>query len=820
MAGGSAAPFSRAGAKKKARQAAVARVSDKDPEVLLRSIDKGELVEPEDYLNVALIEWLPHRCDNPRSEKALRTLADRFAAQHRDTWLRDVLATKCSDGTTRGLGALSAAIQANLADETEEALEKSSEAANRLREAGNRLAALRADAEHVYALRWKRASAVECVREADGVVHQAEAGRYFWILGQALIDRGNCRSRVGDSVAARADFTRALDSLHDVGYRDLELRAAGILADAQTGAGNFAASWNGARARLEQYWKGAHPAIRAQQIYFGLARSARSLGLLQAAYQFECAAANSIAETFHRRFEATAWTDLARSATAAGRPREAKAAFERAEQIFNSLKPTDSNQTSHALAKLDRAQAQIDSGDTQAVLVSLEEIRPWALTLADANQIEYHGLLAEALWLGGLTTRAEEAYLHAIGLSERSLGTFRQPRDRVQLLTAASRAYRGIVEILWSRDDRKGALQHWEWFRAGETPQHRADLNLKQRIKRLGRESFLSYVMMRDSVVAWLFDDRGITGQQLPVRRNDLETVASRFLRECSDPASDQRALERDSEQLYVWLVAPFAEHLDQTRTLVIEPDGPVAVVPMQALMDERRRYLGERFAIAIASGLADYQRRAEIGLVDTDTRALIIADPSLRGDTAKIFPHLPGSMREAEAVAGRFRRRVVLSGAIATVPALEEHLPNTELLHFAGHGFSNGGNGGLLLSPAEHRSEEAGVLEGSAMAKQDWHHCRLAVLSACSAGTGETRGPVNPQSLVRGLLWAGVARVVASRWNVEDDGGTFMERFYSDLLSGNDAATALRNASEEVRQSKGTSHPYYWAGFQTFGTR
>jgi len=84
-----------------------------------------------------------------------------------------------------------------------------------------------------------------------------------------------------------------------------------------------------------------------------------------------------------------------------------------------------------------------------------------------------------------------------------------------------------------------------------------------------------------------------------------------------------------------------------------------------------------------------------------------------------------------------------------------------------------------------------------------------------------EARGPVNPQSLVRGLLWAGVARVVASRWNMDTETGVpFMDRFYTSLLSGDDVATALRDAARRVREDPATSHPYFWAGFQSFGTR
>ena len=45
--------------KKKVRRAAPSRISDKNPEPLLRSIDEGETVEPEGYLDMAVTEWLP-----------------------------------------------------------------------------------------------------------------------------------------------------------------------------------------------------------------------------------------------------------------------------------------------------------------------------------------------------------------------------------------------------------------------------------------------------------------------------------------------------------------------------------------------------------------------------------------------------------------------------------------------------------------------------------------------------------------------------------------------------------------------------------------
>jgi CHAT domain-containing protein len=321
--------------------------------------------------------------------------------------------------------------------------------------------------------------------------------------------------------------------------------------------------------------------------------------------------------------------------------------------------------------------------------------------------------------------------------------------------------------------------------------------------------------------VAWLFDSRGIEGRRLNVKPEELETVASRFLRECAEPVSDRQAVQRDARQLYDWLVAPLAYRIDPVRTLVIEPDGAVGAIPIQALMDEKFRYLGEGFAVTIAGGLADYQLRAAVGPVTAGVKALVVASPALGDEATKTFPPLAGTMREGRSVAKRFRGSLLLIGEQATLRAVEQHRPGIELFHFAGHGFSNGGNGGLLLSPDESDSEEAGVLDGARMAQQDWSRCRLAVLSACSTGTGEAKGPVNPESLVRGLLWAGVARVVASRWNMDTQSGVlFMDQFYTDLLSGNDVAAALQLAARRLRENQATSHPYFWAGFQSFGTR
>ncbi|HEY2664131.1 MAG TPA: hypothetical protein VGI47_07300, partial [Candidatus Binataceae bacterium] len=223
--------------KRRVRQTALARISDR-PELLLQRIAGGDDVEPESYLDLVVTEWLPNRWNNPNYERALSALAARFDSRHSDPWLRDVLATPRSDRLALGLAALAEALKANLADESDRALVKAPEAARDLRATGDRAGALRADLEHAYALHRAVEGAPECLQKAVDVEKNARAMKYAWILGQATLEEGNCRSLLGDFDAAHRDMDRASAQVAQAGYRDLELRAAAITQELQTDSGN------------------------------------------------------------------------------------------------------------------------------------------------------------------------------------------------------------------------------------------------------------------------------------------------------------------------------------------------------------------------------------------------------------------------------------------------------------------------------------------------------------------------------------------------------------------------------------------------------
>jgi CHAT domain-containing protein len=316
----------------------------------------------------------------------------------------------------------------------------------------------------------------------------------------------------------------------------------------------------------------------------------------------------------------------------------------------------------------------------------------------------------------------------------------------------------------------------------------------------------LAYVRLPEGLALWSLDDRGAIFHQLNVTAAQLAPVAERFARQCADPRSQADARQRDAAKLYQWLLAPVAARLDPARTLVIESDEVLGAVPWRALLDDR-------FALVAGRGLAAYTERAGRDLAITPAQSLLVmADPTLPRSLRASFPALPHALAEAEFVRTLFRPAMLIAQDAATAAALREYRTRGEIFHFAGHGTPQG----LLLASGTGRAE---LLRAESITGQDWSRCRLVFLSACSSGTGERYGLVNPESLVRSFLNAGAGRVLATSWNADSaSAAQLAQSFYSAVLSGGEPADALRQAARTLRRNAATAHPYYWAGYQLFG--
>jgi tetratricopeptide (TPR) repeat protein len=182
----------------------------------------------------------------------------------------------------------------------------------------------------------------------------------------------------------------------------------------------------------------------------------------------------------------------------------------------------------------------------------------------------------------------------------------------------------------------------------------------------------------------------------------------------------------------------------------------------------------------------------------------------------------LPATRNEAEAIlafapADLRLKALDFDASLSTLN--NANLSQYRVLHFATHGLLDSEHpelSALVLSLVDEQGRsQNGFLRLSDIYNLDLS-AQLVVLSACNTGLGkEVRGE-GLVGIVRGFMYAGAPRVIASLWKVEDEAtAELMKRFYQHLFEkGEPAATALHAAQIEISQMKRWKAPYFWAPF------
>jgi CHAT domain-containing protein len=261
----------------------------------------------------------------------------------------------------------------------------------------------------------------------------------------------------------------------------------------------------------------------------------------------------------------------------------------------------------------------------------------------------------------------------------------------------------------------------------------------------------------------------------------------------------------------------------------VIEPHGPLWLVPFAALIGTDDGWLGDRYQLIYAPSVStmDELRRAATGVVKSQPRLLAIgnpvetvrltaADDPFRGS----FEPLLGAEQEAKNVAALFsnERSMLLIGARANLEAVEKEGRSYSILHFATHGLANPDrplDSFLLLATSicEDRLSARRIMTLPLSAE-------LVTLSACQTGLGKVSGE-GVIGLSRAFFVAGARSVLVSLWSVSDEATErLMTAFYGHYIrDGMTKARALDAATREVRRLPGFEGARYWAPFILIGS-
>jgi CHAT domain-containing protein len=335
----------------------------------------------------------------------------------------------------------------------------------------------------------------------------------------------------------------------------------------------------------------------------------------------------------------------------------------------------------------------------------------------------------------------------------------------------------------------------------------------------------------------------------------------------------------------------PLIRYCPDAREVLIVPDGTLHFISFDALPADSARYLletGVRTRVLsaerdllqtkerespgrgiLALGGADYGReeerntspRAPVALASGRAATFRGGHTQKPGFASLHFEPLPGTRREADAIAAAWEApqessgtrdtATVLHGHDATEEAFRRLAPGTRILHLATHGFFLGGNpcdrgaedrkaetsagmslienplllSGLAFAGANRRADappgtDDGILTAEEIATLDLTGVQCAVLSACGTGLGKIHSREGVLGLRRAFRIAGAEAIVMSLWDVEDAATRlWMGHFYDAMLTEElPPAEAARRASlaalARLRKAGRPTHPFDWAGF------
>lgn len=329
-----------------------------------------------------------------------------------------------------------------------------------------------------------------------------------------------------------------------------------------------------------------------------------------------------------------------------------------------------------------------------------------------------------------------------------------------------------------------------------------------------------------------------------------------------SNPESDPGVIAALSSLLYNMLIAPHEAQLEGIHELTIVPSGELGLIPYETLRDAQGKYLLERFNIRYIQSVEVLSQIEGRNYPASRAPMLVVGDPvyqplsyerepiesaqqlyelkkliqtyptsSMREAYAALYSPqweaLPGTRAEVagieKAVAGS---RVVTGEAAAEgdIKALAAagELGSYKVLHFAMHGLAVPEIpelSALVLSQFSDAKGEDGYLRLPEIAALPLR-ADFVNLSACETGVGKVFKGEGVFGLAQAFLSAGANQVAVSLWQISDAGSAeFMQALYRE--PGPDYGSAMRQVKQRfIAGDFGATyqHPYYWSPFVVYG--
>ncbi len=696
---------------------------------------------------------------------------------------------------------------------------------------------------------WEACSIHRLGRSAEAAAVFARLDRepgasYGSLLGHAAWMAGNLRVEENDPAGGLLHLERALARFERIGEEGSAAGVRNLMTWPLHQLGRRREAWADAYQVLRRAREHAHPR-RRNRPYMTAADIALADGYLEAALalQDEAVRQSTSAGSEEVLVDALIWQGLMRDR--AGRGAEALEDVRLARKRLRRMPdPAARRRLEADLSRID-GEISLASNPRRAEALLTSALDVYRDTRNDLLSVWVLRLRARAFREMGELDRAEADLREALAAYER-LGK----GELDQRLAAYARTEEAFDEMIaFQALDRKrpeAAFHYADWARTrvlpgGATRIPEAGLDKSGRRQLLAAEarplgldeirrrlpprtSLIQYAVLPDRLLIWRVWRGGVLLREVAVSADGLQGRVARL----RAAAGSEDAWLRESSALFELLVRPWRQGIARGETVVLVPDKSLHAVPFAALQEPGTgRFLIQdlRLALAPSATLAVNGPAAGEDGPSSAGRfsALVVGDPAFNRLEWNGLASLSGARAEAARVARAVPGSVVLRGEDATRDSFFDLARRSDRIHFAGHALADSVDplrSLLLLAPSG--PADPGALYAWEVYREDLAGTRLVVLSSCGTADASIAPEEGVTSLARAFLAAGVPRVVASLWNVDDGAaGRLFAAFYSDPRALSDPVDALRYAQLSLLDGTGDgSAPWDWGAFEIIATQ
>ena len=339
-------------------------------------------------------------------------------------------------------------------------------------------------------------------------------------------------------------------------------------------------------------------------------------------------------------------------------------------------------------------------------------------------------------------------------------------------------------------------------------------------------ELLIDFLEYANKYYAYSFFENEINFYQL-----DLDFLQGKSFKSAYTNVEEYKNLELITEELSAALSILFPDNIDNIKSLIIIPDGPLLEIPFETVLYKGKELI-QYFPIHYLNSINDHYKRSEshsnstksyMGFGLTYGSALlnnIKSSTEIESlfDESYDLASLPNAIDELEMSNSIFKGNLFLEED-CTVENFVAEAGKANIIHIANHVLLNNSNS-FLSSIVFAKDEKEQLFNGLDIKALDLS-AQLAILSSCNSGVGENFSGNGLRSIGQSFFEAGCQSVIVNLWEAGDKSSKkIISAFMHYLQEGMPKSAALRQAKLDFlsQASAAEKHPKFWANIVLIG--